>query len=182
MSTPVKLKRKAKGERPWFFDDPNVDRVVAMVMGLAGEVAVMRDRLDTLERLLERSGGLQRAEIEHYRPDAQVVAERTAWREAFLGEVLRIVEIEVEALASGDQARYDTAIELVEHDEPPRKPAKRAVAGKPVAQRSTAKPARKKALAAKPAGAHGAGKTPARAKTRQAAPAARNAKRSPRRR
>ena len=42
-----------------------------MVMGLAGEVAVMRDRLDTLERLLERTGALQRAEIEQFRPDAR---------------------------------------------------------------------------------------------------------------
>lgn len=114
MNTSVKLKRKAKGERPYFFADPNVDKVIAMVMGLAGEVAVMRDRLDTLERLLERTGGLQRAEIEQYRPDARVTAERSAWREAFLAEVLRIVEIEVEALATGDQAPYDAAIALVE--------------------------------------------------------------------
>jgi DNA-binding transcriptional ArsR family regulator len=53
MSVGSTLKRKAKGERPYFFDDPNVDRVVSMVMGLAGEVAVLHDRLDTLERLLE---------------------------------------------------------------------------------------------------------------------------------
>jgi hypothetical protein len=35
MSTSVKLKRKARGERPYFFADPNVDKVIAMVMGLA---------------------------------------------------------------------------------------------------------------------------------------------------
>jgi len=114
MSTAVKLQRNAKGERPYFFADPNVDKVVAMLMGLAGEVAVMRDRLDTLERLLERTGALQRADIEQYRPDARVTAERAAWREAFLAEVLRIVEIEVEALAAGDEAPYASAIALVE--------------------------------------------------------------------
>jgi len=132
MKTPVKLKRKARGERPYFFADPNVDKVIAMVMGLAGEVAVMRDRLDTLERLLERTGGLQRAEIEQYRPDARVTAERSAWREAFLAEVLRIVEIEVEALATGDQAPYDAAIALVE-DGTAKRPAapKKAARTKP---------------------------------------------------
>ena len=63
MTAAIRLKRKARGERPYFFADPNVDKVIAMVMGLAGEVAVMRDRLDTLERLLERSSkpaGLER--------------------------------------------------------------------------------------------------------------------------
>jgi len=118
MSTSVKLQRKARGERPYFFADPNVDKVVAMIMGLAGEVAVMRDRLDTLERLLEAQGGLKREAIEAYKPSANVAAERAAWREVFLGEVLRIVEIEVEALTTGDTAKYDTAIRAVEKDAP----------------------------------------------------------------
>ncbi|MFT4562977.1 MAG: hypothetical protein ACI9BW_002729 [Gammaproteobacteria bacterium] len=109
----AKLQRKAKGERPTFFQDPNVDKVVAMVMGLAGEVAVMHDRLDTLERFVEKSG-IKRSDIEKYRPSAKVSAERAAWREQFLGEVLRIVEIEQEALAGGDTQDYADAIALVE--------------------------------------------------------------------
>ena len=122
MNAPPRLKRKAKGERPYFFDDAAVDKVVAMVMGLSGEVAVMRDRLDTLERLLENKGLVKRGEIDAYDPPAKVMAERAAWREVFLGEVLRIVEIELEAAASGDTAPYDSAIAAVE-DEPA--PAKR---------------------------------------------------------
>ena len=122
MSVGSRLKRKAKGERPYFFEDPNVDRVVSMVMGLAGEVAVLHDRLDTLERLLEAQGGVQRAAIDSYKPNATVAAERAAWREGYLSEVLRIVEIEVEALATGDTAKYDAAIKAVEQDAPkPRK-------------------------------------------------------------
>jgi hypothetical protein len=155
MSTTVKLRRKAKGERPYFFADPNVDKVIAMVMGLAGEVAVMRDRLDTVERLLERTGALQRAEIEQYRPDALVTAERTAWREAFLAEVLRIVEIEVEALATGDQAPYDSAIALVEEGTTKKRAAAKKstptkTAGKrPVAAAARTAPARSGAGAAR---------------------------------
>ncbi|MDA0824214.1 MAG: hypothetical protein O3C28_17590 [Proteobacteria bacterium] len=110
----AKLQRKAKGERPTFFQDPNVDKVIAMVMGLAGEVAVMHDRLDTLERLVEKSAGIKRGDIEKYRPSAKVSAERAAWREQFLSEVLRIVEIEQEALASGDTQDYAQAVALVE--------------------------------------------------------------------
>ena len=110
----VKLKRKAKGERPHFFDDPNVDKVIAMVMGLAGEVAVLHDRMDTMERLLEKKAGIKRSDIEKYIPGPKVLAERAAWREQFLAEVLRIVEIENESLAAGDLESYDGAIALVE--------------------------------------------------------------------
>ena len=109
-----KLPRKARGERPYFFDDPNVDKVVAMVMGLAGEVAVLHDRQDSLLRLLEARGLVSRAELESYVPNAAVAAERAAWREGFLGEVLRIIEIELEADRRGDDAPYDDAIAAVE--------------------------------------------------------------------
>jgi hypothetical protein len=112
----AKLQRKAKGERPTFFQDSNVDKVIAMVMGLAGEVAVMHDRMGTMEHLLEKKAGIKRSEIEKYKPSAKVMAERAAWREQFLGEVLRIVEIEQEALATGDTQPYDSAVALVEGD------------------------------------------------------------------
>ena len=110
----AKLQRKAKGERPTFFQDPNVDKVVAMVMGLAGEVAVLHDRLDTAERLLEKSTDIKRSDIENYKASAKVSAQRAQWREQFLGEVLRIVEIGQEALANGDTEDYNDAIALVE--------------------------------------------------------------------
>ncbi|MEM7540848.1 MAG: hypothetical protein AAF384_04595 [Pseudomonadota bacterium] len=116
MSVGETLKRKAKGERPYFFDDPNVDKVVSMVMGLAGEVAVMHDRLDTIERLLEKSGALKRGDVDGFDVDAAITAERAAWREQFLSEVLRIIEIEREALALKDTDGYDTAIAAVEND------------------------------------------------------------------
>lgn len=120
------LPRKAKGERPYFFDDPAVDRVIAMVMGLAGEVAVMRDRLDTIERLLEQRGLLARRDIETFVADTRVTDERAAWREAFLGEVLRIVDIEREALSTGDTASYDDAIANVTDTAAPRRRSRTA--------------------------------------------------------
>jgi len=191
MTAAIRLKRKARGERPTFFADPNVDTVIAMVMGLAGEVAVLRDRLDTLERLLDRTGALQRTEIEAFAPNAGVVAERAAWREAFLGEVLRIVEIEVEALADGDLERYDSAIRLVEEPAAPRKQP--AATRRPAVTKKTAKKIEKKApaRAAMPAPARPVKKParaarPAAARTAKTKPVARRpakaaAKRRPRR-
>ena len=76
----TKLQRKAKGERPAFFADPNVDKVIAMVMGLAGEVAVMHDRMDTLERLLAKKAGIKRRDIENYKPGKKVLEARAVAR------------------------------------------------------------------------------------------------------
>jgi len=113
MTEQVKLKRRAKGERPYFFEDPNIDKVIGMVMGLAGEVSVMHDRQDTVERLLEEKGLLSRAEIERYKVTPKVAAERAEWRERFLSEVLRIVEIELEAVREAADEPYEKAMKLV---------------------------------------------------------------------
>ena len=47
------MAKKAKGKKPTFFADPQVDKLMAIVMALAGEVSVLRERLDTVERLAE---------------------------------------------------------------------------------------------------------------------------------
>jgi hypothetical protein len=59
---------KAKGKRPYFFNDPAVERVLNITMAVATELAVTRERLDTVERLLESKGLLNRADIETFAP------------------------------------------------------------------------------------------------------------------
>ena len=44
---------RAKGARPKYFEDPATDRLLSIVMALAGEVAVVKERLDSVERLLD---------------------------------------------------------------------------------------------------------------------------------
>lgn len=87
----VKLPTKAKGSRPYFFEDPAVDKVVAMLMGLVGEVSVMADRIDTLERLLAETGALDLAKIDAYTPSVAVGEERDARRDILLANVMRII-------------------------------------------------------------------------------------------
>ncbi|MCS6967681.1 MAG: hypothetical protein RMJ44_00850 [Cytophagales bacterium] len=89
---------KAKGKRPYFFEDPAVERVLNITMAVAGELAVLRERLDTIERLLEAKGILSRAEIEAYRPDAKSEEERQRWHAAYIARILRIVQQEMEAI------------------------------------------------------------------------------------
>jgi len=52
----VMANRRAKGKRPQFLDDPAVERVMSIAMSVAAELAVARERIDTLERLLAQKG------------------------------------------------------------------------------------------------------------------------------
>lgn len=71
-----------------FFPDPNVDRVLGVVLELAAEVHVLRDRLATVELLLERQGTLTRADLDAFTPDPAEAAERQARRDAFVRRLL----------------------------------------------------------------------------------------------
>ncbi|MEO6170397.1 MAG: hypothetical protein ABIO84_05620 [Lysobacter sp.] len=92
---------RPKGKRPYFFQDPDVERVLSIAMVIAMEHAVTRQRLDALERLLESKGVATRAELEQFQPDAAAEAERTTWMQAYIARVLRIVQQETEALENG---------------------------------------------------------------------------------
>lgn len=104
---------KPAGKRPYFFADREVERVLAITMAVVQELAVTRARLDTLERVIEARGGLDRAEIERFEPSAEAAAERGLWLQEYLSRVLRIVQQEAEAAtAMGDVASEDVAAEL----------------------------------------------------------------------
>ena len=98
----VKLQKHAKGVRPQFFNDPTSDKLLAMVMALAGEVSVMRDRNDTLERLIDAKGLIDKSELEAYRPTKEVIAERDAWRQEYLSHILRIVDLDADNMGRND--------------------------------------------------------------------------------
>ena len=90
--------RAAKGQRPMFFDDPSVDKLVAMLMALVAEVAVLRERLDTHERLAGMQNWATAESIEAFRADETVAAERAEWREAYVARIMRVITDELEQL------------------------------------------------------------------------------------
>ena len=92
---------RAKGKRPYFFKDPDVERVLSIAMAIAMEHAVTRQRLDALERLVEQKGLLGREELEQFRPDREAEAQRTLWMQEYIARVLRIVQQEAEAMQGG---------------------------------------------------------------------------------
>jgi len=92
------MAKTAKGKRPVYFEDSQVDKLLAIVMALTGEVSVLRERLDTLERLLETKGILSISEIEAYQPDDLVAKEREQWRADYIARVLRVLQEELGSL------------------------------------------------------------------------------------
>ncbi len=106
--------RTAKGRRPCFFDDPNIDKLLAMIMALAGEVSVIRERVDTHERLARESTWATHEAIEDYEPDEVAEAFRAQWRRDYIARVLRIVQVELDHIASGGTHEgYDKIVEDV---------------------------------------------------------------------
>jgi hypothetical protein len=92
------VNQAASGKRPHFFADADVDRLLAIVWAMAAELAVTRERLDTLERLLAERTLVQRADIDAYRPDAQAARERGEWQMEYIARLLRVLQQEVETL------------------------------------------------------------------------------------
>ena len=106
MSEPVdwiaRAGAKPKGRRPDFFEDPAVDRLLSLTMAVMGEVAVLRERLDTVERLLAAKGTISRADIESYAPDRAAAEERGLLTKAYIARVMRGFQQEVEAMENPD--------------------------------------------------------------------------------
>lgn len=65
-----------------FFKDPAIDRAVAMVMVLAAELAVTKDRLRALEVLLEQGAILRPGSLDSYQPDPSEAAALAVERQA----------------------------------------------------------------------------------------------------
>ena len=82
-----------------FFRDPTVDRMLGVVMELAAEVYVLRDRLHTVEQLLKRSGALDLTELERYEPTDTERAQRLAERDALIARILAPMHAEFESPA-----------------------------------------------------------------------------------
>lgn len=96
----LKSTRAISGARPAFMRDPDVDRLTDMVMALTAELVVTRDRLDSVERLLEERKMIDRQAIEspelNERDD--VVEDRLAANEALLARILRVVHQDIRTM------------------------------------------------------------------------------------
>ena len=113
----LELQRKAKGKRPYYFSNPDVDKLLSMIMALTGELAIARDRVDTLERVAAAKGLFSSEDIENFELDAKALEARASRHRQLLREVNRIIIGELEDLEEADEEDYSTIVEQVEYDD-----------------------------------------------------------------
>jgi hypothetical protein len=103
---------KAKGNRPYFLNDKQTEQVMSITMAVAMELSVTKERLATLECLLEDKGILTRDEIENYKPNETEVAVRSVDIQEYLARILRILQQDKEEQMS----EYDPSIAFAQQE------------------------------------------------------------------
>jgi hypothetical protein len=114
---PKPLARAAKGRKPQYFADPATDKLLSMVLALTQELSVARDRIDTLERLLDRAGVLAAQTVDEYLPTPEEAAARATLRAGMIRRVFRAAEKEAQdldrATASAPEAEEREILDIV---------------------------------------------------------------------
>jgi len=108
--------KKAKGKRPYYFDNPDVDRVLSITMAIAGELAVSRERIDTLERVLESKGLLNQQDIDSFSPSSEQAEQRGLWQQEFIARILRVVQQEREAVQEQAKSGCENDLEEISQE------------------------------------------------------------------
>ena len=96
MNSKIELPRVAKGKKPIYLDERSIDNLMAMIMTLTQEISVLRDRLDTIEKLLVSKKAITLEDIETFEPDNNLVEERRDRRLMLLKRVLLPIDKELE--------------------------------------------------------------------------------------
>jgi hypothetical protein len=117
MSERKPLQRTIRGGRAFFFQDPATDKVLNMVVTLAGEVWTLRERLAAMEAISVRQGSLSATEIDDFEFPAEQETRLANDRKEFIENLFRVLQEQAETAARRKPAAA------------PRKP-KRAAAGR----------------------------------------------------
>ena len=67
------------------------DQLFGMVTALAAQLAVTRERLDTVERLAAKAGLFGPVDVDAFEPDAEASVERDAMRKGLIARIFRPV-------------------------------------------------------------------------------------------
>ena len=94
----------------FFAAQADIGRLLGMITALTGEIAMLRARLDTHERLAA-AGGFDRSKVEAYQPDAAALAERMADDQAMIGRVFKPLADELDRLLE-DPVVQKTLLEI----------------------------------------------------------------------
>lgn len=92
-----------KGRPSPFHDGPTNDQLLSMVMALTVEVSILRERLDTHERVSEAKGGFGTGDIEAYNAGIDANAERSSLRSRIMHKVFRVLRQETARLETKEE-------------------------------------------------------------------------------
>lgn len=113
--SPISIPRAAKGKRPQYFEDPASDKLHFMIMALIEELSVTRDRLDAVERVLERKGVSTLADVDQFEPTDQDEIERRARREHYVAKIMKCFADEAAQLNRPDPAEdFEDVVKAVD--------------------------------------------------------------------
>ena len=87
-----------------------------MVMALAGELSVTRDRLDTVERIAASKNLFSEEDIETFELDPDALEARAARHQTLFREITRVISSEIEELDRESSSDYDQVVEMVESE------------------------------------------------------------------
>ena len=103
--------RDSRGKRPQFYETPEMDQVMSMLMVLASEVSVLADHIDGIERVAAAQGVDLKGGLEALTLDDAALAEREERRQALMRRMFYLLRKEAsEIAAADDQARYEDTI------------------------------------------------------------------------
>lgn len=102
-ASPPRLPRNAKGKRPAFFSEPPLEHAMSMIMVLASEFAVMRERIDTIERLAAKRDWNLAEELDAFEPDQDTLDDRERWRQDFAERLYYLMLKEAEEARKGER-------------------------------------------------------------------------------
>ena len=95
--------RRAKGKRPDTLHDYNAERTLSILLAVAAEVSVLKERLDTVERLLDAKGTISRGDIEAYQPTGEAAYERAVTAKEYVARIMRGMQQEMEAMQAAPE-------------------------------------------------------------------------------
>ena len=96
MNDKIELPRIAKGKKPKYLDERSIDNLLAMVMTLTQEISVLRDRLDTIEHLLDEKETISSNDIDTFEPSDDLVEQRKERRQLLIKRVLLPIQKDLE--------------------------------------------------------------------------------------
>lgn len=108
---------KPKGKRPEYFGDAMSEKHFSITMSVVAELAVARERIDTLERVLVKNGLLDVNDIEDYVPDGESAEQRQLAQVEYSARIFRAMQQELERIVGDDKSMDDMAIILGEKDD-----------------------------------------------------------------